>query len=78
VGTIVSKPSKKWMAFWAAIMLTAAGGETVAIVANGGRDSFSAQIWYILGLNSGLKVAGAGIFVAGAVWLFHHFFFKAP
>jgi hypothetical protein len=78
MGTIVSKPSKKWAAFWAAVAAIGIGGETVAITVNGGQDSFSAQIWWILGLNRGVKYAGMAAFVAGAVWLFRHFFLQGP
>lgn len=78
MGTIVSKPSKQWAAFWVAVAAVGIGGEAVAIITNGGQDSFSAQIWFILGLNRGFRYLGMAAFVGGAIWLFWHFFLQGP
>lgn len=74
----MTSPNRKWAAFWAAIVAIGTIGEGIAVVANGGRDSFSAQVWNVLGLHAGIRSGAMVLFVIGAIWLFHHFFYAGP
>ncbi len=66
------------MAFWAAIFALGIGGEVVALETDRSADPFSVTVWWVLGLHPTIRCAGMAAFVAGAVWLFRHFFLRAP
>lgn len=74
----MTKPNKRWAAFWAAVFAIGIGGEAVAIGADRRADPLSATIWWVLGLNPTIRYIGMVGFIAGGVWLFRHFFFKGP
>jgi hypothetical protein len=74
----MAKPNKRWAAFWAAIFAIGIGGEGVALAADRSSDPLSVTVWWILGLHQGIRFAGMAAFIAGGIWLFGHFFFKAP
>jgi len=68
------KPDIRWSAFWAALALIAIGGEAVALIINGATDSFSAQVWWVVGLSPWLRWVGVLVFGAGGAWMAAHFF----
>ncbi len=64
----------RWSIFWAILCLTAFIGEIVAVATNGVTSSFSAQVWFVLGLSPWVYWPALAAFGAGGAWLIAHFF----